>query len=167
MTYLRLLNMELVLSSRKSDGGACPATVLGLPVEEAENHSDCDVVSDASTDDGKGAALNTHPGGDALGEESAEDPDPETSGSYPKVMGMRCPPLPHASELQEWLGLPHNLGRPSAESRYAGEYVTRTRETSIDVSHACVDQKCVSQDVRGEALCGMSWSLHPSIWFDL
>ena len=163
MTYLRLLNMELVLSSRKSDGCAGPATVLGLPVEEADNPSDCDVVSDASTDDGKGAALDTHPGGDVLGEESAEDPDPDTSGSYPKVMGMRCPPLPHASELQEWLGLPHNLGRPSAESRYAGEYVTRTRETSIDVSHACVAEKCVSPDVRGEASCGISWGLRPLI----
>ena len=165
MTYLRLLNMELVLSSRRSDGCAGSATVLGLPIEEAENPGHCEGASDVSSDDGMGAALDTHRDADAMGEENAEDRDPDISGSYPKVIGLRCPPLPHASELQEWLGLPQNLGRPSAESRYAGEFVSRTRDTCLDVSHACITDGCVRPDGRHEVLCGVSWG--PRRWFCL
>lgn len=151
MTYLRLLNMELVLSSRKSDGCAMPGTLLGLPIEEIEKPGDGDGASDVSMDDGMDAAVDTHKDEDVMGAENAEDEEPDASGSYPRVVGLRCPPLPHASELQEWLGLPQNLGRPSAEARYAGEFVARTQETCLDVSHACTADGCVRPDGRTDA----------------
>ncbi len=146
MIYSRLLNMELVLSRKPSSKSGAPREMLGLPVEEMQSGIAAPDVSSSEDD-------NSPPSPEHGEREDIEVPlDEEVQcKGYPPAVGVQCGSLPATSALHDFLGLPCNLGRRSAESHYAEEYVRRAQESRTDVASLPARRDCVLSDGQDES----------------
>ena len=149
MVFQRLLNMELALSRRRIIQPTPLSSLLGLPVEEMDA---CDV--DAVEADLSGDEESENRNLDGLADERQEIPSEETlhksKQSYPPVFGICCGGLPHQSSLDEWLSLPSNLDRRSAEGRYAKDYILLTHEAKVSAEHIQIMHSFIVGDGQDE-----------------
>jgi len=130
LVFPRLQNMELALARQKRPtDSSLPPVISGMRVEQDEEGALSDSAQ-ASDADAPADARSDHT--DCEGEHGAQQEEEQRHGKYPAVVGRRCGRLGSTVGLHDLLGRPSNLGRASAESRYAGEFVRRTLETGQD-----------------------------------
>ena len=137
MVFTRLLHLELVLTHRKSNQQTKPTEILGLPIEELQPIAS---VCESEAGDDDSVSKESADADDDLPDTPDEaQEDREISHApypvYPAVVGVRCgvvPTLDTPLVLHELLQSPYNVGRRSAESHYAEDFVTRTRESGVD-----------------------------------
>ena len=124
LTYPKVLNMELALGRKRSSQYSSPQSIDGIPVEADPDDKYDDTASDPSSGDS-----DEDPPQNADRDSPAEQPSaaPSVRSHYPSVPGRRCPDVLHRHRLHAVLGVPCNLGRRSAESKYSEEFLARTR----------------------------------------
>ena len=120
MVYLRLSNLELTLSRKKSVKGSMPSDIDGVPLEE-HLHSD---EENAGSKQPEGEDSDRDSGDGELGAGSA--PADDDSRKYPKVPEILCSPSPSGccdqAGLLSFFGDPPNLKKKGAHAAYAREY---------------------------------------------
>ena len=166
MIYSRLLNMELALSRNRPRETENSGMCLGLPLEgiERPNCDDEDVALCSSGEDESESALSR--AGDGAEQEvlDAEDEvDDRPENMYPPVAGKQCGRIPTTGLLHDWLGKPSNLGRRSAESRYAEDFAKRAEEASIDAAGLPQNVAYVTSDGRSETNWNSSSQIYVAI----
>ena len=142
ITYPKLLSMELMLTQRTRSAAHKHVQILGLPIEEIEH----DETKCAGDDEGDDADAASDPAGldcDNDGTSTPPQVPPVTRAAYPPVVGIRCGALFSAHQLHEHMAKPCNLGRRSAESYYAEEFLSRTQSVSMDASSIHLSRDCV------------------------
>ncbi len=148
VVYPRLLSMELFLSRRSRSSASDSVQLLGLPVEEIERpKGDAEVEAcsgNEDEDEGDGA---DHGDREGVTPDTQQPVPGQAPSVYPPVVGVRCGVLPPELRLHDAMASPCNLGRRSAESHYAAEYLARTQEAALDAASIDRHQGCVVSDV--------------------
>jgi len=123
MIFLRLSNLELVLSRKKSVKHSMPTDIDGVPIEEDQH-------SDADSKDGESEHKDTQQGHDAcdsdadfadLNQDATSTEKPRES--FPLVPEVVCSPLPAGVDVMSFLGEPSNLQTKGPHGSYSREYV--------------------------------------------
>ena len=156
MTYPKLLSMELVLSQRRRFTANQQVQILGLPVEEID-HAEMTCASSDNDDDADAASEPAGPDCEQDGSSTLHPPQPPTRTVYPPAIGIRCGTLPSGRRLHDHMAVPCNLGRRSAESYYAEEYLARTQMASVDVTSVYLPRDCVLP-ASGDSFPREQWS---------
>eukprot|EP00973_Karenia_brevis_P051790 7194623-Karenia_brevis.AAC.1 len=115
-------------------------------------HFENNAAIPSDSDDAENEPMANFP--DSIGDEEAESVEEnKPHDTFPVVTSVPCGCVPNFGALHDFLGLPSNVNKRSAEGRYANEYLERTKDTCIDV--ACIQ----SQDiyVHADEDWGGSW----------
>lgn len=125
LIHLRLSNLELVLSRKRSVKESMPTDIGGVPVEE-DQHSEAgsqiapeDVA--ASGQDAGAPFADADAGFDDVSREERQHK--ESPGQYPAIPVLMCSSLPSGADLHQFLGEPSNLSRKGPNAKYARDYV--------------------------------------------